>query len=506
MKDWTGGYITDVEYTAGFQWEVAPVAMNFAALSRGVAAPDPRLSYNWLDIGCGHGVTANVLAAANPQSRFYAFDFNPDHIRSAQALMKEAAIGNVSFFEDSFEQALLRDLPPMDYIVAHGIYSWVSRENREHVMALVRKLLKPGGMFYLSYNCLPGWGGAAPLRQLMIEYAARQEGSRFDRLGAACDFARALKQAGAEYFNQNPSAVRMVDSFAGADADAHYLIHEFMGGHWELSYHSDVAAHMNTAKLTFVASATLIDNLETSVAPPAAELLRNESDPVMRELLRDFTVNQRFRRDLYALDVRRYGDDECAARASALRLCLLVPREKCALNAKLSGLQADLPLEVYARILDALATGSKTVAELAVAANLPLAECTDAATRLCFVDYAHFMVDEPAAAAAESCRTYNAAVLRRTVAGEKPGVLAVPNLGTGIAMVFAEQLFLYAHMEGMADPVAFAWDRMKALNKRFQENGKRIEDEAGNLDRLRRFEAGFTSGLLPLYKTWGLVS
>lgn len=505
MQDWTGGYVTDIEYTSGFYRELAPTNMNFAALLRGFATPEANRSYTWLELGCGNGLSANALAACNPHSQFYAFDFNPVHIQNAQRLVRDAAIKNVSFFEDSFEEALRRDLPQMDYIVLHGIYTWVSRENREHIVALIRKLLKPGGVVYVSYNCLPGWGSKAPLRRLMTEYAARRGGPVTERVQAARDFIGTLKQSGTRYFAQNPPAQQMADNIVGQNVN--YLAHEYMNADWDLFYHSDVAADMNKAKLTFAASATLIENSdEATLTPEAIKLLKQETDPVMRELLRDFAVNQQFRRDLYIRGARRFGNAELVNNANRLRLCLAQPRADLKLTVPLPLGEANLSPTVYEPILDALASGPKTVQELAAAAKAPLGTCMNATTLLCSIGYTYLMLDDPSSAATASCKAFNAAALARAVAGEELQVLVARNLGTAVTLGPVEQLLIYAHLQKLADPVAFAWDRLKAFGKRLSDNGRTLETEEENLAKLHKRADEFGAKLLPLYKTWGVLT
>ncbi|RYZ90024.1 MAG: methyltransferase, partial [Moraxellaceae bacterium] len=84
--DWTAGYVSDVEYTAGFYTEQAPGLLNFACILNGVEPVDTSKSFNYCELGFGRGLTVNVLAAANPQGRFYAADFNPAHVAGARQL------------------------------------------------------------------------------------------------------------------------------------------------------------------------------------------------------------------------------------------------------------------------------------------------------------------------------------------------------------------------------------------------------------------------------------
>lgn len=82
-----------------------------------------------------------------------------------------------------------------------------------------------------------------------------------------------------------------------------------MHADWDLFYHSDVVSAMNGAKLTYAASATPIDNIDSATMNSAsAALVNGETDPVLRELLRDFAVNEQFRRDLFIRGPRRLSE------------------------------------------------------------------------------------------------------------------------------------------------------------------------------------------------------
>ncbi|MCF8104322.1 MAG: class I SAM-dependent methyltransferase [Desulfohalobiaceae bacterium] len=153
MSDWTDGYVSDIEYTAGFYKELAPSYLNLCALIHGYVPPD-RSDFNYLELGCGRGLSSLILAAANPKGNFYAVDFNPAHIHEAKRLVREAELDNIRFIEASFEEVAegRLDLPECQYIVLHGIYTWVSEANRKHLRHIVRNYLASGGLVYNSYK------------------------------------------------------------------------------------------------------------------------------------------------------------------------------------------------------------------------------------------------------------------------------------------------------------------------------------------------------------------
>ena len=504
MQDWTGGYVTDIEYTSGFYRELAPASMNFAALLRHYGSPAAGRPYNWLEIGCGNGLSANALAAANPQSVFYAFDFNPVHIQNAQRVAREAELENVHFYEDSFEQALARDLPPMDYIVLHGIYSWVNAENRAHIVSLVRKFLKPGGMVYISYNCLPGWSAKAPLRRLMTEYASRRGGPMLERVEAARNFVHSMKEAGVRYYAANPSALALVDDLQSQNA--HYLAHEYMNADWDLFYHSDVVRDLSAAKLTFAASATVVENIhEATLTPEVSKLVRAEADPVLKELLRDFGANQQFRRDLFIRGARRMSETEFATVGGSVTLCLSRSRADCAKTVKLPVGEVTLSASVYEPILDALVEGPKSLKELSQTKQIPFQSCLAAAAILMSLNYVQLM-QVPSEGALASCMAFNVAALNRAINGEELTVLAAAGLGTAVGVSVTEQYMLHAYLANADDPAAYVLKILRGLNRSVMKDGKPLEGDAATLSQLRDSYGKFLETVIPFYKTCGVIA
>src|SRR5215468_603666 len=132
MADWGAGYVTDTAYVHDFCRVQTPAILSLAALSRNVAAAGGRgEALHYCDLGCGQGFTANLVAAANPRASVFAADFNPTHIAGARALAHAAGTKNIEFREADFAE-LLNDasVPEFDIICLHGVYSWISVENR----------------------------------------------------------------------------------------------------------------------------------------------------------------------------------------------------------------------------------------------------------------------------------------------------------------------------------------------------------------------------------------
>ncbi|SCZ08993.1 class I SAM-dependent methyltransferase [Microvirga guangxiensis] len=310
MTNWSSGYVTDVEYTHGFYKGLTPNLLSLYALLRGVQAPGADLEpRTYCELGCGQGYTANVLAAGNPHIEFYATDFNPSHIAGAQDLARAAKLGNVHFSNDSFGEYLQRDdLPDFDFITLHGIYSWISAEARQEIVRFIARKLKPGGIVYISYNCMPGWASVMPLRRLMIEHADMQGASRplLPRISASLDFAETLNRLEASYFQSQPSLAGRIERIKKNNLN--YVAHEYFNRDLTPFYFMDVARELSEAKLTWVGPASTTAGLDMiHLTQEQRDLLAGIDDVHFRETVRDHIINQQFRSDIFVKGPVRPG-------------------------------------------------------------------------------------------------------------------------------------------------------------------------------------------------------
>src|SRR5262245_34461844 len=119
------GYITDAGYADTFFRELSPVWLNYVAVLTGVRPRIVTNPFTYLELGCGFGTSAIVNAGAFPIGQFHACDINAAHIEHAERHAAALEIDNIHFHRASFDQLGGLNLPAFDYIVLHGVYSWV---------------------------------------------------------------------------------------------------------------------------------------------------------------------------------------------------------------------------------------------------------------------------------------------------------------------------------------------------------------------------------------------
>ena len=319
-------YIVDVPYVPTFIPYLAPAWLDVAALICGHAPPDRQKGFAWCELGCGQGVTAAILAATHPQGVFHAVDLMPEHIAHGQCLAERAGITNLSLHCGDFASSAALKLPAFDYIVAHGVYSWVSAAARADLRRFVDRHLAPGGLVYISYNALPGWASDLPLVYLIRALAATFPGDGISRLAAADRAVVQLAEAGARAL----AASRVTAGLSGSRTthSPAYLAHEYLAPEAQPFYVTEVRRDMGEIGLQPVSSATFLENFNSYVLRQRErQALQGIADADLRDLARDYFLAQRFRRDVFSRQGRPL--DEPAVRRAMLdcMLMLVAPAE-----------------------------------------------------------------------------------------------------------------------------------------------------------------------------------
>ncbi|HEY8074496.1 MAG TPA: class I SAM-dependent methyltransferase [Labilithrix sp.] len=358
----TQAYVNDVPYVRQFVPELAPARIRLAAAVNGLVPP-PSADFDYCELGCGHGDTLAALAAAHPRARFLGVDIGAAHIASAKRLARDGALENIGFLERDFEALLDEEIGAFDYVVAHGVLTWIGPEKRKAMIALAQRMLKPGGLLYVTYNAMPGWSAVEPLRQLLLSPLGQApEGSSLDRAKSGLAFAQLLQSSGAEYFAKNPSATEMLGAMTRAGLP--YVVHEYLHEHWTPMYFARVAWEMAAHDLHFAGVLPLLLNFRESAIPePLEKAFADITDRLRFESVKDFAINEFFRRDVYVHgkqprsgeSMQRFLDEtpwstllvDCAERVVRL------PHR----SVRLEG-------AIYDAIFDATAHGAKTLADI----------------------------------------------------------------------------------------------------------------------------------------------
>jgi SAM-dependent methyltransferase len=511
--DWTAGYVADVDYAYGYFREIHPGLLRLACLNAGIemSAGTP---LHYLELGFGRGLSINIHAAAN-EGVYWGTDFNPSHAIEALSLAN-ASGSDVRLLDASFAELAARtDLPEFDVIALHGIWSWISPDNRQHIVDIIRTRLKQGGLVYISYNAFPGWAAAEPLKHLITlhgEFAGSETLGSVGKLDIAIKFARQVVDAGALYFKQNPAVVARLDSLSKYDRN--YLAHEYFVQDWHLMAFSEVADILGEARLSFAAPTHMLDQFDVlNLDPAGVTLVNGLEDPILKESVRDYMVNQQFRRDIFIKGIRRLSPIERREAINGLTFTLACHPDDVGLGINVGRGQAVLQERVYKPLLRALAENDyqpKTVAHLRSHPWLkPLSdvELIEALMILAAIHCA-YEVQTPSAAVRARCKALNRYICSRAQNSAEIGYLASPVTGTGIQVMRMDQLLLLALEAGRRTPAEqarHAWDALTRRDQRIIKQGKTLETPAENIAELTAIAESFNARRLPVLKALGIA-
>jgi SAM-dependent methyltransferase len=484
MSDWGQGYHVGIAYTRGFYPELAPSHLEAALLFAGFRSNLTQAGARYCELGCGYGLTTLILAAANPHMSFVGVDFNPTHIVAARALAQTANLPNIRFVEASFDELLeprFADLGEFDIIALHGIYSWVAPPIRRAIVEFADARLKTGGALYLSYNAAPGWMPRAPLQRFIFEYAKRHPMAPRATTAEALRFAKKIKDAGALYFQANPPVGAFIEAMQGVDLT--YLVHENLHESWSALYHADVVADFSSTRLTYACSGSIADDIdETSIPFTTHDVLAGITDQVWRETVKDFLVGRSFRRDIF---VRGAVQLTAAERNEELdhNLVLTLPRSVTSTKISTAMGEVEGRTEIYAPILDRLATGparlSQLIAQLG-GSDRSAAAVIQAVGLLIHSGQVKMAGDRKTDG--EPARRLNVALAREVGAGRSVRVLAAPAVGTGVGADLCDFGFVMARDKDFwldAETIArVTWKMIENTSIRPMKDGKLYQQEA----------------------------
>jgi SAM-dependent methyltransferase len=509
VTGWAAGYVADIGYTAGFYRETAPSHMAFAALSVGRSPGRALRPQRVLELGFGQGFGLALLAAANPDIAFTGCDFNPEHVAHARRLIAGAGLENLDVSETGFEEAAAQGgANDLDAITAHGILSWVAPPIQEAMVAIVRQRLQPGGLLYVSYNSMPGWAPIAPIRQLMGEVKRRNPGRSERQLARALELVVRLRQGNALYFATNPVAARQLDAMVKMDRT--YLAHEYLDAHWDLFWFSDVATRLGEAKLTYVASATLSENLDAYAVPHDLRALVGQiDDPLLRENARDVAGNKWFRRDLFARGTALPTPAEHRQLLSGLTFALAVPSSRVVLKFTSSLGELTGRDDLYLPILERLQQGPASFDALVA---LPSFGGGNAAALLeCLTLLVHseqvLPVVGPLDLDPKPAQRFNRMIVDALRGGRAYPHLASPVARTGLALPDYGLLALSALFDGKEGTAAasHALSLLETLGRRPLRDAQPIADDREAEGFLAERIAQVLADYLPIWRSLGCL-
>lgn len=264
----------------------------------GLSTPDPQ-QCRVLELGCGTGGNLIPMAWRNPQNSYLGVELAQTQVDMGRRMMTQLQIKNMTIVcQDILE--FQAEPASFDYIIAHGVYSWVPAVVRERILALCQQYLSPQGVAYISYNTLPGWRMRGMLRD-MLQFHNRGLEDQHLKLRHAREF---LQSLGAALNHQKtPYAEFLKKEVAYLDkAHDSYLYHEYLEINNDAFFFTDFIQDCRHHQLRYLCDSELHamfpSSLGAEVAQHCEQLGEQYQGIVNTEQYLDFVRNRTFRQSL----------------------------------------------------------------------------------------------------------------------------------------------------------------------------------------------------------------
>ncbi len=257
-------------------------------------APAPIAGARVLEVGCGGGGNLLPMAGDLKGGEFLGIDISPRQIADARAAADGLGLGNVAF--RTADIMAPGDLGDFDYIIAHGVFSWVPPAVQDGLLRLCRDRLRPNGIAYVSFNTYPGWHLRETVRGLMLHHAGR-----FADPATRAAQARAILHALAGSHQAGDPAVSALLQRETQNVDAlsdAFLLHDLMEAENHPVYFRDFAERAAAAGLRYLGEANVGTSYDLNFSDEVRQILATARDRIDREQYVDFWLHRSFRETL----------------------------------------------------------------------------------------------------------------------------------------------------------------------------------------------------------------
>ena len=248
-----------------------------------------------LELGCGDGSNLVPMASSLPESEFVGIDLATRAIAHGQQMVGELGLANVRLFRGSLTE-IDSTWGTFDYIIAHGIFSWVEEGIRDRLLAICHDFLEPQGIAFVSYSALPGGHMRNLLREMMLFHVRGFDApkERVDQAMALARFLVDAQQTRDEYRLWLKAELEEI-----LDHEPGHLYHDELAEISKPFYFTQFVEQAAAHALQYVGEADYFEMFDHGLTESARQTLgRLGRNRILREQYLDFVKCRRFRQTL----------------------------------------------------------------------------------------------------------------------------------------------------------------------------------------------------------------
>jgi methyltransferase-like protein/2-polyprenyl-3-methyl-5-hydroxy-6-metoxy-1,4-benzoquinol methylase len=259
-------------------------------------SPVPITQCRVLELGCAGGGNLIPMAYQLPMSQFVGVDFSKRQVEMGRQVIQDLSLCNIRI-----EHANIMDVDQawgvFDYIICHGVYSWVPDDAQEKILAISKENLAENGIAYVSYNAYPGWHMREMIRHMMLYHADQFEDTkeRIEQARALMQFLESSVPTENNYYGQ---LLKNEFDLIKRSQDS-YLFHEHLEDINVPIYFYQFMERAEKNGLQYLAEADFATMLTSGFSKQISETLNRISRRIINtEQYMDFLRNRTFRQTL----------------------------------------------------------------------------------------------------------------------------------------------------------------------------------------------------------------
>ena len=277
-----------------------PATLEAYAALVGVSAPNPNTA-RVLELGATYGGNIISQALFNPDATFVGIELSQEQVEKGNELIAKAGLTNVSLVQSDIA-SIGSEIGIFDYIIAHGVYSWVDDDVKDALLRLIDERLAEDGIAYVSYNTYPGWHTMEEVRQLMM--FSNRDKAQFNHKEKVLHGKTIGSIVGSQILKYDNLKERN-SKFLGAlrsvmQKDEYYVGHDHLEPNNDPVYFYQFNDHLADHNLAYLCDADLtlsmVRSFDVDIADTLDKLAPN--DHVNQEQYLDFMLDTTFRKSI----------------------------------------------------------------------------------------------------------------------------------------------------------------------------------------------------------------
>ena len=277
-----------------------PATLEAYAALVGVSAPNPKTA-RVLELGATYGGNIISQALFNPDATFVGIELSQEQVEKGNEVIANAGLANVSLIQSDIA-SIGSEIGTFDYIIAHGVYSWVDDGVKDALLRLIDEHLAEDGIAYISYNTYPGWHTMDEVRQLMM--FSNRDKAQFNHKEKVLHGKTIGSIVGSQILKYDNLKERN-SKFLGAlrsvmQKDEYYVGHDHLEPNNDPVYFYQFNDHLEAHNLAYLCDADLtlsmVRSFDADIADTLDKLALN--DHVAQEQYLDFMLDTTFRKSI----------------------------------------------------------------------------------------------------------------------------------------------------------------------------------------------------------------